>query len=282
MSYDDRINRVCEYISHNLDKDLTLDRVSDIAALSKFHFHRVFSAYTGMNLCKFIQLARLKKASFQLAFQSNMRIITIALDANFESPEAFARAFKRTFEQTPSEFRRAPEWPLWHSKFDYSLPQGEKEMEVKIVNFTKTTVAVLEHLGTPKHIYDSLGTFIEWRKHTGLSPVTTSQSFGIAYDDPETTPPDEFRFDLCGSINQDVPANTYGIKTGYIPGGRCAVVRHTGSLDHIAGSVYFLYKEWLPGSREELRDYPCFFHYLNRIPDVDECDLLTDVYLPVK
>ncbi|WP_337115148.1 AraC family transcriptional regulator [Pseudoalteromonas sp. Hal040] len=62
----------------------------------------------------------------------------------------------------------------------------------------------------------------------------------------------------------------------------CAVVRHNGSHDTISDTVYYLYREWLVQSGEEVRDFPCFFHYLNLIHEVDECDLQTDIYLPIK
>ncbi|KYN83113.1 hypothetical protein ATY36_09555 [Vibrio cidicii] len=32
----------------------------------------------------------------------------------------------------------------------------------------------------------------------------------------------------------------------------------------------------------QLRDFPCFFHYLNFVHEVDEVDLLTEIYLPIK
>lgn len=283
MSYDEKISKVCEAISQNLDEDLTLERLSDVAALSQFHFHRVFSAYTGVTLFKFIQLARLKRASMQLAFKDDRRIIDIALDAGFDSPEAFSRAFKRTFGQTPSQFKKRPEWPAWHSKFQFSVPKGENTMDidVRVVDFDETKVAVKAHRGPPDRVYETVGQFIAWRKETGLSPVKTSQTFGIGYDDPDVVKPEDFRYDVCGSIDGGVPENAYGVKSGVIPGGRCAVARHVGSLDNVADTVYYLYRDWLPNSGEELRDFPCFFHYLTLVPDVDECDLLTDIYLPL-
>jgi AraC family transcriptional regulator len=44
-----------------------------------------------------------------------------------------------------------------------------------------------------------------------------------------------------------------------IPGGRCAVLRHIGSEDHLGETVSFLYSQWLPQSGEELRDFPLYF-----------------------
>jgi len=278
-----RIARVCDYINQNLNEDLSLERLSAVAAFSKYHFHRVFSACTGISVTRFIQLARLKRASFRLAFEPERRIIDIALEAGFETPEAFARAFKRTFEQSPSQFRAQPQWPQWQARFEaIDQPRGASPMHVKVVDFPTTQVALLEHLGDPATVMETAAKFIAWRKETGLSPVATSQTFGIPHSDPNTTEPEKFRWDVCGSINEDVPANQYGVKTGFIPGGRCAVIRHEGSLANLEQSIYHVYRDWLPQSGEELRDFPCYFHYINLIHEVDECDLLTDVYVPLK
>lgn len=281
-SQQERVKIACDYINHHLDDELTLETLADVAAFSKYHFHRIFSAQTGVSIVKFIQLMRLKRASFRLAFDE-IRIIDIAYEAGFESPEAFSRAFKRTFNQSPSEFRAHPAWPEWHAHFQFTVEvYGDKLMNVEIIDFEETEVALLEHLGSPKKVLDTAAKFIAWRKETGLSPVKTSKTFGIPYSDPNTTEPEKFRWDVCGSINGEVPANKYGVKNGIIPGGRCAVIRHKGSHDGLDNSIYYLYREWLPESGEEVRDFPCFFEYLNLIHEVDECDLLTDIFLPLK
>ncbi|MDF7809281.1 GyrI-like domain-containing protein [Pontiellaceae bacterium B12219] len=155
-------------------------------------------------------------------------------------------------------------------------------MNVKIVDFAETLIAVIEHRGAPELLNDSALTFIEWRKESGLSPVKNSRTFGIAYDDPATTPAEEFRFDIGGEVTEPVPANSLGVVNGMIPGGRCAVVRHLGSHDRIAESIYPFYREWLPQSGEELRDSPMVFHYLNLVTDVPEHELMTDIYFPLK
>lgn len=178
-SYDERIKRVCEYIAYNLYEELTLEQLSDVAALSKYHFHRVFFAYTGLNLLKFVQLERLKRASYQMALKNDLRIIDVALDAQFNSPEAFSRAFKREFGQTPSEFIKKPEWPKWHSKFKFSYPGKDKIMDVNIIDFKHVKTAFLEHRGSPELLPESVLKFKAWRKETSLSPVKTSGTYGI-------------------------------------------------------------------------------------------------------
>ena len=283
-TYAERINRVCDYIYQHLDDELSLDQLSQLACFSKFHFHRQFSEYTGITLNRFVQLMRLKRASYRLAFDKEDRIIDIALEARFENPESFSRAFKTAFNQTPSQFRAEPKWPDWHTKVQIQLPKKEEQinMDIKIVDFKQTKVAVFKHRDAPDRVYESVGIFIEWRKQSKQSPVNSSQTYGIIYDNPETTPPNEFRFDICGSVEKGIPENPQQITPGIIADGRCAVVRHNGSLENVGETVCKLYAEWLPESGEELRDTPLFFHYLNLITDVQEHELETDIYLPLK
>jgi AraC family transcriptional regulator len=278
---DRNIQKLCNFILQHLDEELPNERLSRAAGVSKFHLQRQFSAQTGVSLNKYVQLMRLKRASYQLAFQPDARILEVALNAGFESPESFARVFKKTFGQTPSQFRKSPDWPLWHSKFPTTPSKGHEKMDVKVIDFPETKIAVLEHRGPVGRLMESVGKFIEWRKESGLSPVKSSATFGLAYCDPNTTPPAEFRFGISGSISKDVPKNRQGVKTGTIPAGRCAVVRHLGCHDGLGEAIYYLYRTWLPENQARTRDFPCFFHYRNLITDVAEKDLITDIHLPI-
>lgn len=279
--YRERFNKVFDYIEQHLDESLSVEHLSQVAHFSKFHFHRQFSDYCGISVIRYIQLMRLKHASYRLAFNTD-RITEIALDAGFENPESFSRAFKNTFGQTPSEFREQPQWQPWSERYQFPIRDRKAAMEVKLSNFKQTRIAVLEHRGAPALLNDSVKIFIDWRKSSGLSPVDTSQTFGIVYDNPNTTKPEDFRFDICGSVIQDVPANPQNVINKSIPAGPCAVVRHLGAHDRLGECIYYMYREWLPGSGEDLRDFPLFFHYLNLMPDTPEHELVTDIYLPLK
>ena len=278
-----QIQTVCQYIDAHLDHELNLSLLSQVAHCSKYHFQRLFSSYMGISATQYVLLARLKRASFRLAFEKHITITGIAFEAQFDSSEAFSRAFLRTFGQTPSQFRAKPEWKQWHSKYEFEAPNvGEIVVDVSVINFAEQPIAFATHRGSPKRVFETTAKFIEWRKSTGLSPIKTSKTFGIPYGDPNQVPEEEFRFDICGSHSGEVPENHFGVKSGTIPAGRCAVVLHKGSQDMIGKTIYQLYQQWLPTSGEELREFPIFFRYLNFIHEVDECDLLTEVYLPIK
>jgi AraC family transcriptional regulator len=281
-AYAARFDRVFDYIDKHLGDALTVEILSQVANFSRFHFHRQFTDYAGISVLRYVQLMRLKRSSYRLAFNKLEKITDIALDAGFENPESFSRAFKNTFGQTPSEFRRQPAWQPWNERYQFPNIERQTNMEVNIIDVEETKVAVLEHRGAPALINDSVGVFIDWRKTSGLSPVKASKSFGIAYDNPDTTEPEQFRFDICGSVSEPVPDNPQGVINKIIPGGRCAVIRHHGSHDRIGSCAYYLYRDWLPESGEELRDFPLYFQYLNLMPDTPEHELVTDVYLPLK
>jgi AraC family transcriptional regulator len=50
QNYQDRMRRVLDYIDRHLDGDLDLETVSGVAAFSKFHFHRQFTATFGLSV----------------------------------------------------------------------------------------------------------------------------------------------------------------------------------------------------------------------------------------
>lgn len=208
--------------------------------------------------------------------------------AGFESSESFSRAFKKTFGQTPKEFRKKPEWNSWNSKYQllnrdiFSKMNEQKDTNrVEIVEFEETKIAVLEHHGSPNLIGNSVRKFIEWRKQNKLSPQV-SQTYNIIYHDPETTKPEEYQIDLRASIQTEVKTNKYGVINKVITGGRCAMMRQIGSDENMRKSLNYLYGKWLPNSGEELRDFPCFIHRVTLFPDVAERESITDIYLPLK
>jgi AraC family transcriptional regulator len=282
-----RFRRVFAHVEAHLDGDLGLWRLSRVAAFSKFHFHRQFSALFGLSVHEYVRLVRLKRAAYQLAFRRG-RILEVALESGYESHEAFSRAFKKAHGQTPSEFRESPRWDEWHAtnqrltemRSQYMRPEYQPG-DVNIVSFPATRVAVLEHRGDPRRIGESVRRFIEWRKKTKLTP-NVSRTFNIFYDDPAHTAPKEYRLDLCAATDRGVPENEFGVVEKTIPRGRCAVLRHVGSDDTLAEALRYLYAAWLPSSGEEPRDFPLFMQRIRFFPDVPETEAVSDIFLPLK
>lgn len=279
--YDRKMKNVCEFIHQNLDQCLTVKRLSQVAHFSEYHFHRQFSAYFGVSVAKYITQTRLKRASYELCFLKEKSITDIAMDAKYEFSESFSRAFKKEYGISPMAFRMNPDWLSWNQKMKKTTIPTVSVMNVNITDFKETKVAVLEHLGPAEKVNESVMKFVQWRKSTGLSPISQSRTFGLIYHDPAIVEPNEFRFDICGEVLKPIPNNEFSVVNKTIPQGRVAVLRHTGSHDLLDEKVHYLYGKWLPESGEETGDFPCFFHYHNFFPEVAEHELITDIFLPL-
>ena len=288
MHYQARFHQLLNYIDSHLDEDLTVEKLSHIACLSKYHFHRQFSSLFGISAFAYIRQARMKRASYQLAFKKEMRIVDIAMANNYESSEAFSRAFSQSIGQNPSQFREQPDWIPWYEKFQPFKKIRVQRMQlyqplyhVDVVSMSEIKIAALEYLGPIESLGNTIKHFIHWRKNNRLSPKV-SRTFNIIYDDPAVTEPDKYRCEICVSIKLDVKPNDEGVFEKIIPAGRCAVIRHIGFEDTINKAITYLYSEWLAENEEELRDYPLFFERISLFPDVAECEVITDIYLPLK
>lgn len=286
-SYQDRYCDVLDYIASNLEEDLTVEHLSRIAYLSKYHFHRQFSALLGIGVSSYIKQLRLRKAAYQLAFRVETKVIDIALSNGYESSEAFSRAFKQFTGQSPSSFRKDPDgfpWqetnPLLKTLRNFKMNHINQMYVVKLIEFPETKIAAIEHKGPPATLSNTIRQFIAWRKENHLPPAV-SRTFNLHYADPDTVSPEDFHMDIGASVKADISANDYGVVNKTINGGRCAVIRHVGSDGNIRAAITYLYSDWLNQSGEELRDAPLFFERVKFFPDVPEHQVITDIYLPL-
>lgn len=289
--YSERMSKVIDYIYANLDGDLRLGSLCEIANFSKFHFHRQFSAYTGIPLYRLIQKLRLKKSAYQLFFHHEKQVTDIAFEAGFESLESFSRAFKKYCSQTPTEFRSNKEWMPWLDESLLKIPEDSKMENIKIVDFREVKIAVLEHRGPEKDKNNTIRQFISWRKSSKFHPSRFA-TYNFVYDNlrnsnqefsgQELTNQEGFRFDVASEVDEEISENNYGVTNGVIPSSRCALLRHEGSWNNIEESFNYLYGDWLPKSEEKLKEFPCFIHRVNLFPETPENKLISDIYLPLE
>lgn len=92
------------YIEKNLKNTLLLENVSDYLCISKFHMHRIFKSLTGLPLMTYIRRRRLSNSLIDLRL-SNLKIIDIAYEYQFEYVQSYERSFKQLFGMTPSHYR---------------------------------------------------------------------------------------------------------------------------------------------------------------------------------
>ncbi|MCL2593333.1 MAG: AraC family transcriptional regulator [Defluviitaleaceae bacterium] len=98
------IQKTIEIIESRLGEEITIEELSENAALSVFYYQRLFSKLVKRPVREYIKLRRLARACEALKNTEN-RILDIALEYGFGSHEAFTRAFKETYGITPSEYK---------------------------------------------------------------------------------------------------------------------------------------------------------------------------------
>jgi AraC family transcriptional regulator len=100
-----KLKQVTDWIEENLAEEFDLERLAKQAALSKFHFHRLFTQSTGMAPAKYQLTARMNAAR-RLLRETDQSIVAIAVDLGFSSASHFAQVFRREAEMSPSDYRR--------------------------------------------------------------------------------------------------------------------------------------------------------------------------------
>jgi AraC family transcriptional regulator len=100
-----RLRRVLDYISANIDDDITLADLARVGGQSPFHFARKFTLAMGVSPKRYVSRMRLDKAMAELA-AGRLPLAQIALNAGFSSQASFTRAFHRATGMTPQKYRR--------------------------------------------------------------------------------------------------------------------------------------------------------------------------------
>ncbi|CAL4866432.1 Right origin-binding protein [Asticcacaulis sp. MM231] len=289
QNYHARMQRVLDYIDQHLDGDLDLESLSGVAAFSKFHFHRQFTSTFGLSVHRYVQLARMKRASHQLANIDGQSITDIAMDAGYDAPDAFARAFRQRFRQSPSSFRKSPDWAPWLSAFgpldnarSKLMPITYDHNDVLIRDVAPTPVAIMEHRGDRATLEETIQRFIAWRKASGLSPET-SPTFNVFRSERTPANPADYSMDLCVGTNLPIDPDDDIMQAGVIPGGRCAVLRVVQNTHNLEPAALYLYRDWLPASGEEARDFPIYCQrHFSFAPDRSTHDVVVELFLPLK
>lgn len=290
--YKMRMLRVLVHIQQHLDDALGLDDLAAVACFSPYHFHRVFTGMVGESVKEYVRRLRLERAASRLKL-TRQPVIQVALDAGYETHEAFTRAFKAVFGMAPVHFRshRSPAAAVTApSGVHYrggQLPRnfkskrtGIQTMNVQIKTLEPKRVAFMRQVGPYGEVGATWDRLLPWLGREGLLGGD-AQFIGICHDDPEVTPPERIRYDACVTVDERfAPTGDIGVQT--IPGGEYAVATHFGPYSRLGETYAKLLGEWLPRSRRALRSTPCFEVYLNDPGSTEPEDLITDIYAPLE
>ncbi len=154
-------------------------------------------------------------------------IIDIALDCGFQN-RVVHDSFQNRVWSSPRRFRQSPDWLALSTRSALRY-RSSMCMDVKSLNFHLPR-RVLTHLGQhPDKVNASAAKFIHGGAKQGGRRLPAVKLLVLAR--PQTTPPDQFRFDICGSVHQPIARNDVGVVNSEDSGGRCGTP--SGSLDSL-------------------------------------------------
>lgn len=239
-----RIRKVLIYIDENINEELSLEKLAEIATYSPFHFHRIFRAVTSETLQEYITRKRLEKSAMMLALKKNTSLEEIYTQFGFKSNANFSKTFKKYYGISPTEFRKNS--PEKFSKITQNVSKiGQKEVvfeqylynlnlienfmgknaKIEVKEMPEIHLASVLSIGV-QNIENSYNKLINWAIPKNLFPRENVKMITVYHDSFKVTAPDKVRIHACMLL--DEPIKTDGeISPETLPKGR-----------HIVGSYF--------------------------------------------
>lgn len=274
--YEARLLRVLAYIHDNLDGDLSLDTLADVAAMSRFHWHRVFRAMTGETLADAIRRIRLLRAANALVLE-DAPIHQIAKRFGYPNRASFSRAFSGAHGTSPGAFRQRG---TQVANELLANPGVSQMYPVKVQDLPAARAAGILHHGPYAELsgaFQRLGGLIATR---GLFGHIRGM-IAVYHDAPGAKPEAEMRSHAAVIAAEGFPGDIPGLDYFDLAGGKYAVMEHKGPPATLASAYEWLYGKWLPGSGEEPRDAPPVEMYLSDPSTTAPDETRTNVLLPL-
>jgi AraC family transcriptional regulator len=299
--YEAAVVRAVDRIGRSLDEALDLGALAREAALSAFHFQRVFRGLVGETPLELHRRLRMERAAERLC-RTRTGVTAIAFDSGYDTHEAFTRAFGQRYGLSPSAFRErgtdaanachgGPSTELAarcglhvrDGRVDFSvltLTTGGIAMDVTIETLPARRLATVRHLGPYPQIAEAfhrLGTIAAER---GLYAHADPPMLALYHDDPETTPPAELRSDAALVVRDGVGLPS-DLSEATLPAGRYAKTSHRGAYSGLGDTWARLMGEWLPRSGFRVGAGPSYEVYVTDPRTTASEDLVTDLYVPL-
>lgn len=202
-----RVEAVLEYIENNIySDDLSLQKLSNVAGFSSFHFHRIFRAMTGYSLHQYVLRRRIYLAANQLLYE-NCDITKIALEHGFSTPSAFAKSFKEVLNCTPTQYKEQKErkYPSEFAKipfrkytYDEKVEKCISEMDLLDLKTLCIGVIGISESWENPDIEKAYEQIFQWLRTNDCAAST--KICGITVDTPEVKALEECMYYACAVV----------------------------------------------------------------------------------
>lgn len=193
----------------------------------------MFKAVVGESVYAFIKRRRLERSAFDLSTKPNQTITTIASQYGYSSSN-YSAAFKKHYDESPHAFKhsRNSKTNIPLESFDYY------DQRIRDIHLEPFTVLYERYIGNYHDLSFQWDDFI--RRHKTYCTENT-KFIEISYDDPVITEKDRCIYDICMTIEEDIPDNLMTIS---FEGGRYKAFRFEGKAQEIFPAFQGLFQVW--------------------------------------
>ena len=265
-----RIDRALALLAERLEEGEapSLEALAEAAAMSKYHFHRVFRLMTGETVNEATRRLRLARG---VATARSATVTDGAGEAAYATSQAFARAMRACTGLSVTE-------AVQRADLDRLLapPRGGAPLAVELVSLAPIRVAAIRNRGDYSDLDQAFGRLFELVR----GPEFVTGIYGLYHSDSASVAPEDCLFDAAVSLADGaaVPAEAEDKVLG---GGHFLKLRHLGNYDAIAEALDALTLHALVDERLRLKDSPPLAHYLDDPEEVAEAELRADLFLAV-
>lgn len=291
MDYRETLEQAVIYIEEHLGEEISVEDVAKFVGYSYYHLARQFSATLGESVGGYIRGRRLADAAKKLLY-TNRKVIDIALEAGFDSSEAFSRAFKAIYRASPRQYRlnRMDSFVGAKERLEPELFNHRVRnitVHPRIVELPDIKAAGLRGQTTLKdNILPAL-----WHRFCSVKAQVPNQTvggrgFGICEACGEGNiiyqMTDEVQFSEVAAVEVDCfEGLSQPFVSKILKGGKYAVFTHRGSLASLLTTFQYIWGTWLMNTKEELdirEDFEC---YDERFLGYGNPNSEMDVYIPI-
>ncbi|KOV13539.1 AraC family transcriptional regulator [Streptomyces sp. XY413] len=150
----ERLNQALDHLEARLDREIDMAEVARIAAVSEYHFRRLFSALAGMPLPVYVRRRRMTLAGADV-LAGELTLLDVAVRYGYGSGEAFARAFRSVHGIGPGEARRTGAVLTAQPRMSFRVVvEGSTSMRYRIVE--KESFRVVGRKATVPLVHEGL------------------------------------------------------------------------------------------------------------------------------
>jgi AraC family transcriptional regulator len=294
MRYFEDIVAAIEFMENHLKEDVTVQEITKGSAISSWHFQRIFHENIGETIGSYLRRRRLSCAFEELTTSSH-KVIDIALDYQFGSPEAFSRAFKKEFNLSPLESRKTNPKKVPFKKAAILREQINYVVNEVTIQPTIRTIDPFYVVGFPASFVSPLakrseymksipGVWGEFRRRESEIPhriegIAVGLIEGIA-SARHHIHDDLMDYLACVPVSaiSEVPE---GLQSRLIPGGKYAVFQGTGFHEQTQFLVDYVYSTWLPQASHQRTEGVEFTWLDHSVHPLDPQRSRVDYFMPI-